>query len=167
MAAVVADQAGCRIDDEGRAADDEHVGMADIVQGLFDDVVVQSFFVQDDIGLDGAAAGVALRYALAVEHVFGIEEFMAALAEIAVHAAVQFEDVFAAGLLMEAVDILRDDSFQLAGLFQFGQFPMGGVGLRIQAEHLVAVKPVKLFRLADVKRMAQDRFRRVLIFLII
>ena len=117
MAAVVADQAGCRIDDEGCAADDEHVGMADIVQGLFDDVVVQSFFIQDDVGLNGAAAGIALRHAVAVEHVFGVKEFMAALAEIAVHAAVQFEDVFAAGFLMEAVDVLRDDGFQLAGFF--------------------------------------------------
>lgn len=167
MASVVADQAGCRIDDEGCAADDEHVGMADIVQGLFDDVVVQSFFIQDDVGLDGAAAGVALRHALAVEHVFGVKEFMAALAEIAVYAAVQFEDVFAAGLLMEAVDVLRDDGFQLACFFQFGQFYMGGVGLGVQAKHLVAVKPVKFFGLADVKGMAQDRFRRILIFLVI
>ena len=111
FAAVVADQAGGGVDDEARAADDQHVGLADVVQGLFDDVVVEAFFVEDDVRLYRAAAGVALGNAGGIFHILGVEEFMAVHAEVAVDTAVEFEDVLAAGFLVEAVDILGDDGF--------------------------------------------------------
>ena len=111
MAAVITNQTGCRVDDEARAADDEHVGVADVVQGLFDDVVVQAFFVEDDVGLDDAAAGVTLGDARGILHVFGVKEFVAVHAEIAVDAAVQFQDIFTARFLVQAVDVLGDDGF--------------------------------------------------------
>ena len=80
------------------------------MQGLFDDVVVEPFFVEDDVRLYGAAAGIAFGDARRILHILGIEEFMAVGAEVAVDAAVKFEDVFAAGFLMEDVDVLGDDS---------------------------------------------------------
>ena len=119
VAVVIADEACCRIDDEARAADDQHVGMADVIEGLFNDIVIKAFFVEDDVRFDRAAAGVTFGYACRRMDVFGVEEFMAVLAEIAVYAAVQLEDVLAACLLVQAVDILGDDGFELAGFFQF------------------------------------------------
>lgn len=88
---------------------------------MFDDIIVQAFFVEDDIGLDGTAAGITFGDACRLVDVLGIKEFMAVLAEIAVDTAVQFQDVFTAAFLMETVDILGNDGFQLARLFQFSQ----------------------------------------------
>ena len=167
MAAVVADQAGCRVDDEARAADDEHVGVAYVVQGLFDDVVVQAFFVEDDVGLDDAAAGVTLGDARGILHVFGVEEFVAVHAEVAMNAAVQFQDVLAARFLVQAVDVLGDDGFQFARFFQFGQFDVGHVRLSVEGQHLVAVEAVEFFRVIHKERMAEDRFGRVFIVLVV
>ena len=62
--------------------------MADVVQGLFDDVVVQAFFIEDDVRLDDAAADVALGDACGILHVFGVEELVAVHAEVAMNAAV-------------------------------------------------------------------------------
>ena len=167
MAAVVTDQTGCWVDDEARAADDEHVGVADVVQGLFDDVVVQAFFIEDDVRLDDAAAGVALGDACGILHVFGVEEFVAVHAEVAMNAAVQFQDVLAARFLVQAVDVLGDDGFQFARFFQFGQFDMGHVGLGVEGQHLVAVEAVKFFRVVHEEGMAEDRFGRVFIVLVV
>ena len=111
MAVVIAYQSGCRIDDEGRAADNQHVGVADIVEGLFDHIVVEAFFIEDDVWFDGAAAGIAFGNAGRMEHVFGIKQFVAVFTKIAVHAAVQFQDVFTAGFLMQAVDVLGNNGF--------------------------------------------------------
>ena len=167
MAAVVTDQAGSGVDDEARAADDEHVGVADVVQGLFDDVVVQAFFIEDDVGLDGAAAGVALGDACGILHVFGVEEFVAVHAEVAVDAAVQFQDILTARFLVQAVDVLGDDGFQFAGFFQFGQLDVGHVGLGVEGQHLVAVETVEFFRVVHEEGVAEDRFGRVFIVLVV
>ena len=111
MAVIIAYESGCRIDDEGRAADNQHISVADIIKRLFDDIVVETFFIKDDIGFDGAAAGIAFGDAGGVEHIFCIKQFVAVFAKIAVYAAVQFQYVFAAGFLVQAVDVLGNNGF--------------------------------------------------------
>ena len=44
---------------------------------------------------------------------------------------------------------------------------MGGIGLRVQEEHLVAVEAEEFFRLAAVESVAENRLRRIIILLVI
>ena len=71
--------------------------------------------------------------------------FPAAGAAAVVDAPVQLIDPFASGRLVEAVDVLGDDGGQMPRLFQQRQRPVGRAGLRVRVDHLVPVKPVKLF----------------------
>src|SRR5699024_3242998 len=52
-------------------------------------------------------------------------------------------------------------------LFQFRQLQMGGVRLRGVAEHLISVKLEKFLRVIQEERMAEDRLRGKIIFLMI
>src|ERR1700737_599309 len=60
----------------------------------------------------------------------------------AVGRAVQLDDVATAGLLMQAVGVLRDDSAQLAAMLEVHQRPMGGIRLGVGAPVIEAVGPV-------------------------
>ena len=55
---------------------------------------------------------------------------------------------------MQTVNILRDDGRKLSGFFEFCELFVRGIRLRIQIEHLIAVKAEKLFRIPLIKRMA-------------
>ena len=136
---------------------------------MFDDIIVQAFFVEDDIGLDGTAAGIAFGDACRLVDLLGIKEFMAVLAEIAVDTAVQFQDVFTTAFLMETVDILSNDGFQLARLFQFSQLFVGHIrlGRKGRVQDFVPVEPVKFIGVLFIKRVGQHRFRRIFVMLVI
>ena len=56
--------------------------------------------------------------AFGAQHVVQRIKRAAACAVVAVHAAVQLQHIFAARRLVQAVNVLRDDGFQLTGLLQ-------------------------------------------------
>ena len=63
----------------------------------------------------------------------------------------KLQNFLASGLLMEAVDVLGNDSFEAPLLLPLGQFPVGRIGLRIQNQHLIAVKTIKFLRIPHEK----------------
>ena len=79
----------------------------------------------------------------------------------------ELQDISAPRLLVEAVDVLGDDRFQLSRRLPLRQLFMGGVGLRVQIKHFVAVKAEKFLRIHLIEAVAQDGFRGVVIFLVV
>ena len=79
----------------------------------------------------------------------------------------KFQNRFASGGLVKAVDILGDNGFQFAPGFQFCQLMMGRIGFCVQEQHFIAVKTVKFAGIATVKRVAQNGFRGIIILLVI
>ena len=71
---------------------------------------------------------------------------MALHAVIAVHASVQFIDPSGTGLLMQTVDILRDNRLETAFLLHFCELEMGAVGLGFQRKHFIPVEAVEFLR---------------------
>ena len=76
------------------------------------------------------------------------------LAVVAQHASVQLHDIFASGLLVQAVNVLGNNTLAFSSLLQLCQLDVRNVGFRIQTEHFIAVKPVKFLRLTAVEAMA-------------
>ena len=74
---------------------------------------------------------------------------------------------FAARCLVQAIDVLGNYRPQPALLFQLCQPQMGVVGLCPFYDQLIPVKTVKLLRFFLPEGMAEDGFRRVVIFLVI
>ena len=82
-------------------------------------------------------------------------------------AAVQLQNVLAAGGLVQPVDILRDDGAQLSLLLQLGQTQMGAVGLDALDHQLFPVKAVILCRVTGKKACAEDLLRRIAPLLVV
>ena len=146
------------------AADDEHVGVCDVLQGFFHDGLVEALLIQHHVGLYNAAAGAA-GDARRRGHGLHAVELAASAAVVAQDAPVQLQHLAAAGFLVQPVDVLGDDGFQLALPLPLRQLPVGGVGLGVQCQHFAAVKVVKLLRVGLKKRVAEHGFRRILEFL--
>ena len=73
---------------------------------------------------------------------------------IPVDTAVEFQDLVAAGGLVQAVDVLGDDGLQLSLGLLFRQLSVGGIGSGIGGQHLGPVEAEKFFRLAFIEGMA-------------
>ena len=69
--------------------------------------------------------------------------------------------------LVEAVDVLGHHRVQLPRRLQLRQLQVGGVGLGVGKEHLVAVEAVELLRIFLEKGVAQNGLRRVLVLLVV
>ena len=166
MSAVIADEARGRVDRERRAAHDEHVRLRNGAHCAVDARAVEPLLIQHDVRLDKPATR-AVRDAVTVADELGRVEPAALLAVVAVDRAVQLIDVFAARLLVQAVDVLRDDGAQLARAFQLCQLLVRGVGLGLERQHLFAIKAVEILGVLIEKRMAEDRLGRVVKFLVV
>ena len=94
-------------------------------------------------------------------------EFATFFAKISVDTAVKLINGAAARLLVEAVDVLGDDGAELSLVLPLGQLQMGGVGLRVGAEHLGVVEAEKLLRVGLVKGVAQNHLRGILPLLVV
>ena len=70
------------------------------------------------------------------------------------NAAVELQYPAAPGGLMETVDVLGDDGFQLSGFFPFRQLVVGGVGLHAGDQQFGPVEAEKFFGVAFVEGMA-------------
>ena len=126
--------------------------------------MVERLFVQHHVRLDHAPAAAA-GDADALRDLLGGIEGAAIHADIAPNAAVQFEHGMRARLLVQSVNILGDDGGKPALPLPLRQLIVGGVGLRIQAEHLFAVEFKKLFRMPVEKGAREDVFGRVFVLL--
>ena len=71
----------------------------------------------------------------------------------------------AARHLVQPVDILGNHRLELARPLQLGQLLVGGVGLGVQAEHLVPVKPVEIPGVSHKIGMAENGLRRLVVLL--
>ena len=79
----------------------------------------------------------------------------------------ELQHLMAAGLLVQAVDVLGDDGLELALPLPLGQLFVGGVGLGVQGQHLGPVEVVKFLHVALVKAVAEHGLRRVFEFLMV
>ena len=79
----------------------------------------------------------------------------------------QLEHLLRAGLLMQSVDVLRDDSAAFALALPFCELEVRGVRLRVERKHFRAVEPVEFCGLAEEKRVAENGLRRILVLLIV
>ena len=79
----------------------------------------------------------------------------------------QLQHVFAAGRLMQSVDILRYNGAQLALALQLRKAQMRTIGLHAVDNELCPMKPVILLRVTLKEAVAQNCLRRVLPLLII
>ena len=79
----------------------------------------------------------------------------------------ELKHVLGARRLVQAVDVLGDDRFQLALFFQPGQPQVGRVGLCALYNQLIPVKTVKLLGVLLPERVAQNLLGRVIVFLVV
>ena len=165
-AAVIAEQACGRIDGETRSADEQHIGMPDGGNGPGQRFLVERLLIEHDVGLHDAAAGAA-GDALRIADKLGGIKFAALHAVIAQNAAVQLIDALAPGLLVQTVDVLRDDGGQMSLLLQSGEHAVRDVRLKAEREHFFAVEPVKILRIIQKEAVADDRLGRIVEFLVV
>ena len=79
----------------------------------------------------------------------------------------QLKHLFAAGRLMEPVDVLRHDGAELSLPLQLGQAQVGAVRLDAVDHELFPMEAVILLRVPLEKAVAQDRLWRISPFLVI
>ena len=171
-AAEVVDKAGGRVDHEARTAHDEHVGERDLVKRLGHHIVIKRLAVEHDVGLDGAAALGAHGYAVAIlvfagHDPLGGVDMTAALADVAVHRAVELEHVHGAGGLVEAIDVLRHHGSELAFALELGELEVSLVRLGVKRDHLRAIELVELCRVGLVEVVGEHRLGRISELLVI
>ena len=110
FSAEVAEKTGGRIDGQAGAGDDHQVRFGDGVNGAGNHCVIKTFFIKHDVRLDTPAAFAVGNGFLAVANEVSGEKFPAFHTVIPVDAAMEFKNFFAAGSLVETVDVLGDYS---------------------------------------------------------
>ena len=166
VATVVVDEASGGIDRQAGAGNDQKIGSADGLDAAFDGALIQTLFVEYNVGLDNAAA-VTLRYANCITHKFRAVEFSAAGAVIAKNTAMEFIDPLTACFLVQAVDILGHYSRQFPFLLPAGEDFVGDVGCKAVWVLLLPIKAEKILRTALIKAVADNGLRRIFKLLII
>ena len=132
-----------------------------------ENVHIKRLVVQYNVGLDNAAtraAGDAIRITRC-QHFAHVKEALALHAEIAMHAAMELQHVFAAGRLVQPVDVLRNYGAQRTLCLKLRKAPMRCIRFGIQRDHLVAVILEKRLGVAVEKSTRDNLLRRQLVFL--
>lgn len=120
--AEIGDEACRRINDEARTADDEHIGLGDLIDRLIDIIGIERFLIEHDVRLDHAAAGGAAGNGRCQrEEGLRIICRKAFLAGIRQDGTVDLDDIPAPRTLMETIDVLRDDGREPALLLELCQ----------------------------------------------
>ena len=163
---VVPHQSRRRVYRQGGTPDDEHVRVPDGGNRTHHHVLLQPLLVENHVRLDDSATG-APGYALAALNRFHTVERAAPGTVVAPDAAMELQDIFAARLLVEAVDILGDDRLQLPLPLPLRKLPVGGIGLCVQTEHLVAVEAEKFLRVCLIEAVTENGFRGIIVLLMI
>ena len=162
----IVDERSRRIDGKRGACNDEQVRLGDTAQTFRYGSVIQCFLIQYDIRFDNAAAGAAGN-AFSSQYILGRIAFMAFKTIIAVDAAVQLQNLFAAGHLVQAVNILGHNGHQLARGLQLRQLAVRRIGAGGQTKHFLPVKIKKLRRVTDKKTVAEDGLRGIGVLLMV
>ena len=149
-----------RIHRQARSSDDKQFCLLQLAHRRANRRIIKPFLVQHNVRLDDSAAG-AFRHAFTVPDVLRRKKARTLQAIIPVDAAVQFQHRFAACLLVQAVDILRDDRRQTSAGFQLRQKAVRVVRLRVQGEHFRAVEAIKFLRMARKKGVGQNFLWRI------
>ena len=82
-------------------------------------------------------------------------------------AAVQLQHIFTARHLVQPINILCNNSGQLARSLQFSQLVVSSIGLCRNAYHFLTIKIIKLCGMTDKKAVTENGFRRVIKLLMI
>ena len=122
LSGEVINQPGSRINCQGCAADDQHLGIMNISDSLVDGLLVKTLLIEYHIWFYGSAAFFTYRYSCGMLDVSQVMELPALFAIIAQHRSMQFQHDLAARSLVETVNILGDDSPELSGCFQWAAF---------------------------------------------
>ena len=146
--------------------------MGNGIHRAVDHVVVERLLVKNDIGFDLAAAqgtyGHALRVLVLTRHdPLGIVSLAAALANVAMHRAMQLKDVLRARYLMKTVNVLRHHGIELARRFQLGELGVRTIGPRVERDHLLAIEIVEVRLMGHEERMREHRLGRIVELLVI
>lgn len=147
------------INRKAAAANDKRIGASHFFPRTLPYVVVERLLIQNDVGLNHAAA-LARRHALCAEDIIEVIKLSAARAIISVDAPVQFINVFAARRLMQPVDILRQHRLDFAFLFKPCQRDMHGVRHGGRIYHILFVVIVKVFRAPREEGVRDNDFGR-------
>lgn len=149
LSVVDVDQLRCGTHLQRGASDDQAVGAADQVNGALIGFFREEFPVEGDIGADQFAAGGTGRDLFsALEDEIFIVLPATGDAVVCADGPVDLIDIFAAGFLVQAVNILRDHSLQYACSLKFRQFIVGGIGFcpaGIQVFSIVGKEDFRLF----------------------
>ena len=159
----VPDQPGCRIDHQRGAADDQNIRSADRLHRTVNHRRIKRLLVQYHIRFDDAAALRTVgNMTLAVSLIHDVVKAVGSAAVhaiVAQHRSVKFKDLFAAGLLMQPVDVLRHDGLQLAHLLQTCQCIMRCIGFCIRVDHVVFVVVEEGLRILKEEAVRDDFLR--------
>ena len=161
------DQTGGGIYVQRSPPDDQNIGVGDVADRSVHQIHVQSFFIQYDVRLDNAAAAAAGHHFRSAPDRLQIVKLSAALTMVSGNSAVQFQDLAASGCLMQPVYILRNDGLKFAFRLQLRQCFVRLIGFCALDQHFIPVKTVKLIRPGNEKAVAQDLFRRIIVFHIV
>ena len=137
-----------------------------MVFGTVPHVRIEPFLIQHDIRSDNSAAA-ASREIGAVIHKISVVRFTAAGTIGSLNTPVELKHVFAAGRLMETVNVLCDHRLEFPFRLQLGKPYMGTVRLDAVDDQLFAMETVVFLRPTFKKTVAQNRFGRILPLLVV
>ena len=161
VAAVVSDQPRRRIHRQAGAGHDEQIRIRNGRNGAIHGVTIQRLLIKHHIRLDDAAAG-APGHAGCILDKFRAVEFSAAGAVIAQHGAMKLINAFAAGFLMQAVNVLGHHSGEPALFFPPGENFVGDVWLKAKGQHLLPIESEEILRIPLIEAVADDPLRGIL-----
>ena len=166
FAPVIVDEAGCRIHRQAGASHDQKIRMINGSDAVLQRLGIQTFFIENHIGLHCAAAG-AFGNTGRIPDELGAVEFSAALAVVSQDAAVEFTYIFRTCLLVQSIDVLGHNGRELPFLFPSCQNFVGDIWFMSKRQHFLPVESIEIFRSAEEEAMGNDLLRRILKFLVV
>ena len=144
------------------ASYDQAVGAADQVNGALIGFFREEFPVEGDIGADQLSAdGTGRDLFRTLEDEILVLLPAAGDAVVGADGPVDLIDIFAAGFLVQTVDVLCDHALQHARALKFRQFVVGGIGLCPAGIQVFSIVGKEDFRLFVKAVIAQQVFRFV------
>lgn len=137
LTTVVAEQGGCWVDHERGSSNDEGLRGCNAGCRFRPDLLVQAFAVKDNVGSDNTPAVAAVDTG-GVQEGLPIGCLSAGHTVVISQIAMHLQHLPTACHLVEAVDILGDDSGQLAHIFQLFEGNVRSVWLRLIIDEVVA-----------------------------
>ena len=121
IAGVFVEERGGGVHRQRRSGDNQQIRAANRVERAADGQVIQSLFIELDVGFDPPAALGASGHVAERQQLLHRIPCAALLAGIAMDASVQLINVLASRHLVQAVDVLRDNGEQFALFFPLRQ----------------------------------------------